>query len=513
MPKYLLGTDNGGTVAKAALISLDGREVAVAGRKTEMLSPRPGHTERDVDCLWRATADSIRAVLAESHVPPEEVVCVACTGHGNGLYLVDKQGRPVRNGINSTDSRAKDYVARWYADGTHRAVLSATMQSLWPGQPNALLAWLRDHEPETMRKAGWALMCKDYIRFRLTGQFHGELTDMSGTSLVNVADGDYDMRVLEAFGLAGLRDLLPPIKRPEEILGEVTAQAAAETGLRPGTPVAGGLFDIDACALACGITDESQLSLIAGTWSINQFISRTPVIDEDLFMCSRYCIPGYYLVPEASATSASNLEWFVTQFMEPLAAMSPGAPAAAGPAGPRTSAFDLVNDLVARTSPEDAAIIFLPFLFGSNADPDAKACFLGLNGWHSRGHVLRAVQEGVVFGHKAHVDRLLRFRPPAGSIRLTGGAARSRVWQQMFADVFQVPVEIPSGTELGALGAAICAGVAAGCFANYEDAVRAMVRVADIRQPDPARRDVYVRKYDRYKLALEALGRVWKDLA
>jgi L-xylulokinase len=511
MPHYFLGTDNGGTMSKAALVSLDGREVAVAGRKTEMISPCPGHTERDVERLWQATAESIRAVMTESRVAPRDVLCVACTGHGNGLYLVDRQGRPVRNGIISTDSRAKDYVARWYADGTHRAILPRTMQSLWPGQPNALLAWLRDHEPDTLRRAGWALMCKDYVRFRLTGQVCGELTDMSGTSLVDVARGEYDDTLLDAFGLADFRRLLPPIKRSEEICGEVTAQAAAETGLRPGTPVAGGLFDIDACALACGIVDESQLSLVAGTWSINQCISRTPVIEEDLFMCSRYCIPGYYLVPEASPTSASNLEWFVTQFIEPLGPLS--ADAAAGSEGARRSVYDLVNELVAATTPEDASILFLPFLFGSNAAPDAKACFLGLNGWHTRGHVLRAVQEGVVFSHRAHVDRLMRFRAPASSIRLTGGGARSKAWVQMFADAFQLPVEVPSGTELGAVGAAIAASVAVGCHGTYEEAVRRMVRVAAVHEPDPTRKDVYARKYDRYKLALESLGRVWKELA
>jgi len=503
MPKYLLGTDNGGTIAKAALFTLDGREKAVAGRKTEMLSPQPGHTERDMHRMWQATADSIRAILAASHVAPEDILCIAPTGHGNGLYLVDKQGQPVRNGIISTDTRAKDYVARWQADGVGKAVLPHTMQSLWPGQPNALLAWLRDHEPEVLQRAGWVLMCKDYIRFRLTGRIGAELTDMSGTSLIDVGTGDYEPRVLEAFGLAEFRHLLPPLMRPEAICGEVTARAAAETGLKQGTPVAAGMFDVVACALAAGLVEESQMCLVAGTWSINQYISRTPVIDKDVFMTARYCIPGYYIILEASATSASNLEWFVTQFLQPQQE-------AAGQ--PTSSLYQKVNELVAQTGPEDADIVFLPFLFGSNAAPDAKACLLGLSGWHGQGHVLRAIQEGVVFGHKAHVDRLLRFRGPAETICLTGGAARSNVWAQIFADVFQTPVEMPAGTERGALGAAICASIAAGCHAGYNDAVAAMVEVAGVRQPDPARKNIYAKKYDRYKRVVDALRPLWKDL-
>ena len=503
MPQYLLGTDNGGTIAKAALFTLDGRELAVASRKTEMLSPEPGHTERDTEGLWQATADAIRTVVARSGVAAGDIACIACTGHGNGLYLVDPQGRPVRNGIISTDTRAKDYVARWQADGVAGAILPRTMQSLWPGQPCALLAWLRDHEPETVRRAGWALMCKDYIRFRLTGRIDGELTDMSGTSLVDVDRGQYDRETLAAMGLADLERLLPPIRRSEEICGEVTREAAEQTGLAAGTPVAGGMFDIDACALASGVVDESQLSMIAGTWSVNQYISPTPVIDPDLFMCSRYCIPGYYLVPEASPTSASNLEWFVTQFIEPGVAASG-----------RTdrSVYDVVNDLVAETSPAESNVVFLPFLFGSNVDPSAKACLIGLGGWHHRGHVLRAIQEGVVFAHKAHVNRLLRFRDAPRTIRLTGGAARSEGWVQIFADVFQMPVEIPSGTELGALGAAIGAAVAAGCFADFGAAVRGMVRIAGVRHPDPSRGDLYARKFGRYQKALDALRNFWKEL-
>ncbi len=504
MPNYLLGIDNGGTVAKAGLFTTDGQEIAVAGRKTEMLSPEPGHTEFDTEKLWQATASAIRAVLEQAAVDPKQIAGIACAGHGNGLYLVDKQGVPVRPGIYSTDSRAKDYIARWTEQGIGKRVLPKTMQSLWPAQPNALLAWIRDNEPDVFARAGWALMCKDYIRFRLTGEIYAELTDYSGTSLMNVGTGEYDPEVLEAFGIAEMQDLLPPIRRSEDICGHVTAEAAAATGLAEGTPVAGGLFDIDACGLASGLIDETQMCMVAGTWSCNQYISRTPVVSEDIFMTSRYCLPEHFLMLEASPTSASNLEWFLTQF---FAAERKAAEQQGG------SVYDLVNGLVAGTKPDESNVVFLPFLFGSNADPDAKATLIGLAGWHTRAHVLRAIYEGVVFGHKAHVERLLRSGEISGSICLTGGAARSEVWVQIFADVFQTPVEIPSGTELGALGAAICAGVAAGCFPDYGSAVKAMVKVARTQQPNPANKDIYATKYKRYRNVISALGPVWRELS
>ena len=503
MPKYLLGTDNGCTVAKAALFTLDGKELAVASRKIETITPQLGYVEMNMLHSWRATVESIREVLAKAKIDPKDIACIASAGHGNGLYLVDKQGQPVYNAISSTDTRAREVIDRWIADGVGKAIRPKTMQAIWPAQPNALLAWLRDHEPDVMKRAGWVLMCKDYIRFRLTGRIAAELTDMSGTSLMNVGTADYDDEVLEAFGIGEMRDLLPPLVRSADICGEVTADAAAETGLAAGTPVAGGMFDIDACGLSTGLTDEGPLCMIAGTWGNNQYVSKTPVVDEDVFMTTRYAIDDYYLMLEGSATSASNLEWFVTEFFgaERAAAEKSGG-----------NVFDLVNDLVAATTPEETNIVFLPFLYGSNVNPDAKASFIGLNNYHGRGHVLRAIYEGVIFGHRFHVDRLLKFRSMPERIRFTGGAARSKVWVQIFADVFGVPVDIPEGTELGALGAAILAAVAAGCYGSFEDAVGAMVKFTRTQEPDPARKDLYDAKYARYNRVLEALDGVWAEL-
>jgi len=497
MAHYLVGVDNGGTMSKAAVFTEDGRELAAAGRKVEILEPQPGWSERDMNAMWRGTAEAIREAIARSGVDAGDIACVACTGHGNGLYLIDAAGRPVRNGINSMDGRAAGIIAQWKADGVDARALPKTAQCIWPAQPNALLAWLREHEPQSLASASAVLMAKDYIRFMLTGEVRMELTDMSGTSLMNVVTGAYDDEVLDLFGISEMKRLLPPLAGSADLCGAVTPVAAALTGLKAGTPVAGGMFDIDACGLASGCVDERQFVMVAGTWGNNQYIARQPLIDAGLFMTSCYSMPGWYLMLEGSPTGAGNLEWFVSEFLADKKELL-------GRAGPE-SVYAWANGVVEAQVPREDDPLFLPFLYGSNVGYPAKACFLGLTSRHTRSDVMRAVYEGCIFSHNYHLQRLYKFRPKPEVIRLTGGAARSAVWVQMFADIFQVPVEIPDGSELGALGAAVAAAVACGLYPSYEAAVAAMTRVARRHEPDASRRAVYEARYAKYLKAVEAL--------
>jgi L-xylulokinase len=491
-----MGIDNGGTVTKAALYDAAGTEIAISAVKTEMLFPSPGHAEKDSDDLWAANVRVISDVIRKAGVQPSEVAAVAVTGHGNGMYLVDAVGHPTRHGINSADSRAASYVAEWEKDGTYDRILPHTCQSIWAAQPAALLAWFRDNDPRALDQARWVLMCKDYVRFRLTGEAFGEVTDYSGINLVNIHDLRYDPEVFAAFGLNGLQEKLPPIRGSAEICGRVTAAASEATGLREGTPVAGGLFDISACAIASGVTDGDRLCVIAGSWSINEYISPAPVQDRDLFMTSAYCMPGKWLITEASATSASNLEWVVSEL---LGAECAEAKARGG------SVYDAVNRAVESVAPSASEVLFLPFLYGSNEGPSASAGFLGLHGWHGKPHLLRAVYEGVIFSHKRSIERLLRHRAPAVAARIAGGAAKSELWVQMFADVLGLPIEVTACEELGAMGAAMTAGVGVGIFNSFEEAARRMVRVSRTVEPRKDLRGVYEQKYGRYISAIEAL--------
>jgi len=195
--EFVMGIDNGGTFTKAAIYDRRGKVIASAAQSTRMLTPQEHHTERDMDELWAANLAVIRQALEQSGIAASQIKGIAVTGHGNGLYLVDKSGHPLRNGIISTDSRAKEYVERWQNSPEFIShVLPKTMQSVWAGQPVALLAWLQDHEPETLQKTDAIFMVKDLVRFWLTGEACVELTDISGTSLINVRERRYDDELL-----------------------------------------------------------------------------------------------------------------------------------------------------------------------------------------------------------------------------------------------------------------------------------------------------------------------------
>ncbi len=203
--------------------------------------------------------------------------------------------------------------------------------------------------------------------------------------------------------------------------------------------------------------DTEGLCTIAGTWSINEFISSRPITNGLVSLNSMYCVPGFYLVEDSSPTSAGNLEWAVKQLgLEHRA-------------GGKDELYNMINRQVDSVRPEDCQVYYLPFLSGTHEGLRARGAWIGLTDYHGQAHMLRAVYEGVVFSHWMHICRLLQSRGMSSAIRLSGGAANSQVWLQMFADVMQIPVEVVEGKEQGAQGAAMAAGVAAGIYRDYQE--------------------------------------------
>lgn len=500
--RYYLGIDNGGTAVKAVLFNENGDVVSQAKKIMTIELPHLHWAERDMEKLWKANCDVIRETVATAAVDSKDIRAVSFSGHGKGLYLVDENGNPVRKGILSSDTRAWTWQNEWQRSGTAKEFSRRSLQGVMSCQPLCLLRWLKEEEPESYRKIRWVLGVKDYIRLRMTGVACAEITDFSGSGLVNLRTGRYDSEILVLAGLTEMDGRLPPLKRSFDCAGKVTAACAAETGLEEGTTCAAGLFDIDVCALGMGVLDEENIAVIAGTWGINEYISSEPVIDSGVTMNSLYCLPGWYLIEESSPTSASNFEWFVQQFVRPLWQID------------RRDGEDLYSfavRLAASVSDDESVPEYLPYLYGNPDSALALGCFVGLSASHGVAHLARSVMEGIVFCHKYQVEKLLKNKKtPPKAVRLSGGVCNSPFWTQMFADVLELPVELSACAESGALDSALAAAVACGGQKDIASAVKSMVKVTKTVLPSPATFARYRERYTRYLYVARQSNVFWE---
>ncbi|CAH0157998.1 L-xylulose/3-keto-L-gulonate kinase [Erwinia aphidicola] len=483
---YWLGLDCGGTFIKAGLYDAKGGERAVARQTLPVRVPQPGWAERDMPLLWQQAARVIAEVLKRSGLDAAQIAGVGISAQGKGLFLLDKQQQPLGNGMLSSDRRALALVQQWQRDGMPQTLYPLTRQTLWTGHPVSLLRWLKEHQPQRYAAIGSVLMAHDYLRYCLTGELACEETNISESNLYHMQQGGWSAALAETLGIGDILPALPPIVGPTDTAGYVTAEAAALCGLRAGTPVVGGLFDVVSTALCAGLHDDSRLNAVMGTWSVTSGITDRISDEADYrFVYGRYAIDGQYIIHEASPTSAANLEWFCQQW--------------------GIDDYHQLNQWVAELPPAASSLLFLPFLYGCNAGADLHASFFGMQAGHQRGHLVQAIYEGVVFSHLTHLNRILTRFPQVKALRLSGGATRSAVWMQMFADASGLPVEIPQIEESGCLGAALAAMTGTGAYASLQQAQQALVPEILSYQPDSERHALYQKKYQRYQQLLAAL--------
>ncbi|HZC27031.1 MAG TPA: FGGY-family carbohydrate kinase [Actinopolymorphaceae bacterium] len=496
-PDLLLGVDAGQTVTKACVFDRYGREVGSGSARVGVTSAAPHWVERDMEEVWQASAAAIKSALAAVDVagrdPASRIAAVGIVGHNDGLYLVDQAGAPVRAAVTAMDTRAGDILAEWRASSMWSRALALTGQVPYAGSPSTLLAWFARHDAAVLDRARWVLFCKDWLRLRLTGEVATDPTEASA-AFTSVRTQQYADEALALYGLDALAEKLPPLVASHAVAGEVGPVGSEATGLPCGTPVVTGAHDVDGTAIGVGAVTPGMLSLAAGTFSINQVVSRHAVVDER-WQARSFVLPGQWLTMSTSPSSATNLEWWREVF---------GLDA-------DDASYDRLGREAAAALDGPSQLLYHPFLYGSPYGEVASAAVLGLRGWHSRGDLVRAVLEGVVLGHRVHVDALRERFELSGTARLAGGAARSAVWSQMFADALDLEVEVPDGDEAGARGAALLAGLGTGWYASLEDAA-ATVSIARRHVPDPARRTVLDAAYDRFVEAATSLRELWPRL-
>ena len=492
---YLLGLDAGNTVIKAVLFDTSGRQIAAHGIDGATHKPAAGMVERSLPELWCNAKTAIAGCIASAGIDPRQIAAIGTAGHGNGLYLLDREGEALI-GIQSLDTRAASLAAELDAEAGTR-LHAIALQRPWPSQTPVLLAWLKRNRPELHARAGTLLFAKDVVTWHLTGKRASEISDMSGAGLLRLPEAIYDAELLALYGLEDAVPLLTPLLRPSSVVGTVTPDAAAATGLAEGTAVVAGYFDVVASALGSGAVGGGSASIVAGSWSINQVFSHAPVRDERVFMVAAHG-PDRFLNMENSATSAANLEWYVRTLVER--------------GRHHDDPFGFVNETVGQVTPRADDPLFHPFLYGGRRGAHQRGGFFGVAGWHEEGHLVRAIFEGVMFEHRRHVEVLAEAGVTFSTAALSGGGSRSPHWPRMFADGLGVEVTVAEARETGALGAARPAAHRAGVHPDPPAAVGALTRPARTFTPDPAMRAHYDRRYSIWTRLTEAIDPFWREL-
>ncbi|MGT2933751.1 FGGY-family carbohydrate kinase [Streptococcus catagoni] len=500
--RYFLSIDYGGTSIKAILFDDKGKEIAVSSFPTLKIEDTPGFREIDLEVTWQAIGASIKEVIDTSAIASSAIAAVIPIGHGKGLYLLDKQQAIFCHGILSTDERANDLATAF--EEKVDDLWGLTQQHVVGVQAPVLLRWLKEYDRASYDQIGWVLSAKDFIRFQLTGKVHQEYGDASGNHWINFQTGTYDPAILSFFGIEEMAQALPELVDCADIIGGVSKEAAKLTGLIEGTPVLGGLFDIDACAIGSGVLNDQTFSLISGTWNINTYPSKKAASQASGHMNS-YFPNRDYLIEASSPTSAGNLDAILKMLMsEEIRTIKEQG---------HESIYDTLETFLEQTDASYTDLLFFPFLYGNNTVAEAKACFLGLSTKSTKSHMLRAVYEGIAFAHKQHITQLINAKGSAPKvIRMTGGATHSKAWVQLFADVLNLPIETVSGSELGGLGGALLAKASLDSL-SLAEAVADMVRVKDTYYPNSAQNRYYQQKYELYQQLLTVMAPAWHSLA
>jgi len=501
----LLGIDTSTTATKALLMDEAGGVVAVAASEYPYDTPRPGWTEQHPDLFWNGTVESIRAVLAKAGVAGRDIAAVGLTGQMHGLTLLDAHGAVIRPTILWNDQRTAAQCAAITARVGAQRVIQLTGNPVLTGFTAPKILWVREHEPEHFARIATVLLPKDYVRCKLTGEFLSDVADASGTSLFDVGARRWSEAMLAALDLP--RAWLPEVTESDVVSARVTADAAAATGLRAGTPVVAGAGDQAAGAVGMGILRAGAVSLQLGTSGVI-FAAADEYQPEAQGRLHAFChaVPGKWHWMGVMLSAAGSFRWW-RDVISDFGFLIADSPQSEISNQQSAISYEKLTTLAAAIPAGSEGLFFLPYLTGERTphpDPNARGAFVGLGVHHTAAHLTRAVLEGVNYGLRDSLElmRGLGLRP--AQVRASGGGLRSGLWRQMLADAFGVEIATVTSAEGAAYGAALLAGVGAGVWPSVEAAGDAAVRVTGVTSPGPDAA-TYDKLYSNYRALYPAL--------
>lgn len=497
MARYFLGIDVSTTGAKALLIDEKGRVAASATTPLTLQTPKPLWSEQDPREWWTGTAASVRKALAGASATGGDVAAIGLTGQMHGLVLLDAKREVLRPAILWNDQRTGAECAEIEERVGRAALIREVGNVALTGFTAPKILWVRNHEPQIYAKAKLVLLPKDYVRLRLTGEAAMDKADGAGTILFDLAARTWSKLVLERLAIPA--EWLPPTFEGPEVTGTVSAEAAAETGLRSGTPVVAGGGDQAAGAVGAGAVRPGVVSLTLGTSGVVFATTEAPLVEpEGRLHAFCHAVPRRWHFMGVTLSAAGSLQWY----RDTLA--------------PRESFADVVAE--AELAPAGSeGLLFLPYLSGERTpypDPLARGAFVGLTLRHGRAHLTRAVLEGVAFSMRDCFS-LLRGAGlgSVSEVRIAGGGAKGALWRRIVASALGLPMVTVNSTEGAAYGAALLGGVGAGAWPSVEAACDATVSITGRDEPVADWAQAYDGLHPRYRELYAALKPTYDALA
>ena len=487
--KYMIGADFGGSSSKATLLGEDGRVVATASCEYPTYYPHNGWAEQDPEDSWKAFVYNVRELLAKSGVSPSDVAAISLDAATHTAVLLDENDRPVRNAIYWTDTRSSAEAAELrekFGEEITRLSFNS-VSSLWT-LPQLL--WLSRHEPENLARAQKIMAVKDYIRYRLTGDFVTDDIEAMGFLLLDANTNTWSERLC---GMCGITpDKMPPIVRPNQQLSPIRKEALEETGLCASTIVIAGTTDTVMEVYAAGANALGEATVKLATAGRICSITDHAVVDPCL-VTYRHVIDGLWYPGTATKSCAASNRWYRDTFGGDFGEMSAAAAT------------------IARGSD---GLFFHPYLQGEITpyrDDKLRASFVGATGHHTKAHFNRAVLEGIAYSMKDCYQTLKTLGIAPSSAVLIGGGAKAPLWRQIMADMLGIPLRTVEDVD-SSLGSAMLAGVASGVFASHQEAASKCIRLKDEILPDPKGIAFYEEQFALYKQIQAALAPIYHKL-
>lgn len=489
MSGLYIGIDIGTGGARVLAVDATGALIAQATQEYPLYTPRPGWTEQHPTDWWLATAACLRRVTAQ--VQAERIKGIGLTGQMHGSVFLDADGQVIRPALLWNDQRTQAECDEITATIGREHLIALTGNQALTGFTAPKLLWLRKHEPEAYARLAHLLLPKDYIRFRLTNGCSTDLSDASGTLLLDVAARQWSEPLLEALSISPA--ILPRLAEGPEITGLITPAAARETGLPAGTPVVAGGGDQAAGAIGVGLVAEGAASLALGTSGVlfaataqpghlGECIPPNGLPADSIATIHSFChaVPGMWHVMGVMLSAGGSLRWLrdALYAREAVEARSAGE-----------EPYDRITAEAAQVSPGAEGLLFLPYLTGErvpHADPGARGAFIGLGLQHERAHMARAVLEGIALGLRDNLDLIRGFGLNPAELRITGGGGRSPLWRQILAGALGLPLRRMAVDEGPAFGAAILAATGTHAYPDVTSACKAMVHTADEVSVEPS---------------------------